>query len=132
MSLRTSYVIGFFLSIALTLLAYFTVVEDLFGENNFGVIMVLALAQFVVQVVFFLHMGKTSKPSWSDIALYFMMLIVVTIVVGSMWIMSNLDYHHATETEGQNVEEYILEEEGFKIKNEPTSHDTHDSQPHDH
>lgn len=116
MSLRTSYVIGFLLSIGFTLLAYFTVAEDLFGENNFGVIMVLALAQFVVQVVFFLHMGKTSKPSWSDIALYFMMLIVVTIVIGSMWIMSNLDYHHGAETEGQNIEEYILEEEGLKTE----------------
>lgn len=116
MSLRTSYIVGFLLSIGFTLLAYFAVVEDLFGENNFGVIMVLALAQFVVQVVFFLHMGKTSRPSWSDIALYFMMLIVVTIVIGSMWIMSNLDYHHGAETKDQNIEEYILEEEGFKTE----------------
>jgi len=112
--LKKSYVVGFGLSILLTLLAYFTVTQNLFGqENALGIIMLLAMFQFVVQVAFFLHMGRTSRLSWSDVALYFMILVVVTIIVGSMWIMSNLDYHHGSHESGQSAEEYIIQDEGF-------------------
>ncbi|MBI5357745.1 cytochrome o ubiquinol oxidase subunit IV [Candidatus Saccharibacteria bacterium] len=128
MSLRNSYVVGFLLSIALTFIAYFAVVNDWFDENTLGIIMLLALAQFSVQVVFFLHMGKTSKPTWSDVALYFMIMVVVTIILGSMWIMSNLDYHHGDNSAPQSVEDSIIEDEGFRNDN---SYDVHDnSQPH--
>lgn len=125
--LKNSYIVGFLLSVGLTLFAYFAVVNDWFGENTLGIIMLLALTQFAVQAVFFLHMGKTSKPTWSDIALYFMILVVVTIVMGSMWIMSNLDYHHGTDSSSPSVDESIIEDEGFK---NDTTNSHEDSEPH--
>ena len=42
-------------------------------------------------------------------AFLFMMLIVVIVVIGSLWIMTNLDYNMMPD----EVETYILEEEGF-------------------
>jgi cytochrome o ubiquinol oxidase operon protein cyoD len=43
--------------------------------------------------VFFLHLGRESKPRWNLNALLFAVLVVVIIVFGSLWIMHNLNYH---------------------------------------
>lgn len=117
--LMSSYVIGFVLSVVLTLIAYFTVINKTFGQDTLGVIMILATLQFVVQVVFFLHMGKTSKPTWSDTALYFMILVVITIVLGSMWIMANLDYHHGSGNQ-QQINKEIIEDEVLPSHTSPS------------
>ncbi len=115
--LLSSYIIGFVLSVSLTLLAYFAVINKTFGQDTLGIIMILATLQFVVQVVFFLHMGKTSRPTWSDTALYFMILVVITIVLGSMWIMTNLDYHHGANNNPQTLDQEIIQDEAI------TTHD---------
>ncbi|MCH9763162.1 MAG: cytochrome C oxidase subunit IV family protein [Gammaproteobacteria bacterium] len=51
---------------------------------------VLALIQFFVQVVFFLHLNSHSNVSWSLISFLFTILMVAVLIIGTMWIMYNL------------------------------------------
>ena len=106
-----SYVIGFVLSIATTLLAYFSVVyETLPKETLLYVVVVIAIIQLVVQLVFFLHLGRGSR--WKVISLLFALLIIVIVVVGSLWIMYNLDYNMMNMTPDQ-MTQYMKENEGI-------------------
>lgn len=108
-----SYLIGFGLSLGLTLLAYVAVTNDWFARRGLlAFISCLALAQFFVQMVFFLHLGKESRPRWKLAVFGFMTLIVMIVVVGSLWIMANLDYHRADSHE--NSDEFIIRDEGYK------------------
>ncbi len=77
-------VVGFVLSAALTLAAYFL------GSSLW--IFVLAGTQALVQAVLFLHVGLESKPHWYLISFLFLLLVVVVVVGGSLWIMYNLNY----------------------------------------
>jgi cytochrome o ubiquinol oxidase subunit IV len=88
-----SYVLGFFLSIVLTLGAYFLVVERLFtAESAVYAIIGLGIVQALIQLVLFLHLGRESRPRWNMLVFLFMVMVIVIIVGGSLWIMDNLDY----------------------------------------
>lgn len=87
-----SYFIGFLSSILLTLAAYFLVVgTSLTGWLLYAPLVLLALTQMWVQVRFFLHLGKEAKPQWNLLAFLFMLLVISILVLGSLWIMNNLN-----------------------------------------
>lgn len=90
-----TYVLGFGLSLACTLLAYSAVQYNLHVAKDtlMALVGALALAQFVIQARLFLHVGAETKPRVKLLAFYFMMLIVLIVVFGSIWIMQNLNYH---------------------------------------
>ncbi len=50
-----------------------------------------AIAQALIQLVFFLHLGFESKPRWNIITFLFAMLVIVLIIGGSLWIMNNIN-----------------------------------------
>ncbi|MFD1957102.1 cytochrome o ubiquinol oxidase subunit IV [Paenibacillus thailandensis] len=85
-----SYVIGFVLSIILTIIPLVVVMNDMMGETA-TVVLILAMAilQFVVQLFFFMHLREEKQPRWNVMALVLGLIIVITIVVGSIWIMGN-------------------------------------------
>lgn len=104
-----SYVVGFALSVILTLAAYFSVIHHLFAHKNLiAVIMVLAMLQFMVQLLFFLHLGREDKPRFNLLALLFMLLVLVIVVLGSLWIMNNLNYHVMTPHQ-------VMQDEGVHL-----------------
>lgn len=114
----SGYVTGFVLSLACTLLAFwivYTHVENSHMIFSHAVIVpmlaILAFSQFVVQLVYFLHLGTESKPRWRLLVFWFMIAIVLIIVVGSIWIMNNLNYNmmHSPEQSLQ----YIDKNQGF-------------------
>lgn len=109
-SLR-SYGIGFLLSIICTLAAYQLVVHNvLTGWALISVIMLLAVTQLGIQLLFFLHIASGPKPRLNLIVFVFTLLIVSIVVIGSLWIMSNLHYNMSP---GQ-YEKYLLKDEGIK------------------
>ena len=90
----SSYIIGFALSIYLTFFAYLAIVYQLFSRRVLlFVLPTTALLQFIVQLFFFLHLGREFKPRWKLYVFLMMLLIVVILVAGSIWIMANLNYH---------------------------------------
>ncbi len=93
-----SYLSGFVLSILLTLGAYLLVTHHSFTADKIvAAIVGLALCQFLVQMYFFLHLGKETKPRWKLFVLLFMIMIVLILVFGSIWIMNNLNYRMTPE-----------------------------------
>jgi len=89
-----SYWLGFILSIGLTLAAYWAVVGKLIaGKILIGTLLALALAQTVVQLVLFLHLGQESKPRWNLLVFLFMLSVLLILVFGSLWIMYHLNYN---------------------------------------
>jgi cytochrome o ubiquinol oxidase operon protein cyoD len=102
--------IGFILSILLTLSAYVVVVEKLIS-SDFLVIVIICLAfmQFVVQMIFFLHLDKEAGPRWNLIIFLSTASVVLIVIIGSLWIMQNLNYNMSP----QHVDQYIQQEEGI-------------------
>jgi cytochrome o ubiquinol oxidase operon protein cyoD len=106
--LRT-YVSGYVLSMALTLAAYLSVTHPAFSSTTLVVIIIgLALVQFLVQLVFFLHLGQETKPRWKLFVFIFMIMVVLIIVLGSLWIMNNLNYRMTP----QQVNNYLNDQGG--------------------
>ena len=90
-----SYVIGYVLSLILTLNAYVAATLNV-GALTPGLVTMLALlasAQLIVHVIYFLHLGYESRPKWNSVALIVTVMVLLFIVVGSIWVMNNLDYN---------------------------------------
>jgi cytochrome o ubiquinol oxidase subunit IV len=106
-----SYIVGFILSILLTLAAYFSVVNHLMsGKTLILMVAGLAVVQLLVQLLFFLHLGRESRPRWKLLVFWFMLLVVGILVIGSLWIMNNLNYNMMPH----DVETYMRHEEGIQ------------------
>ncbi|MDO8548269.1 MAG: cytochrome o ubiquinol oxidase subunit IV [bacterium] len=107
-TLRT-YTIGFALSIALTLAAFGLLQAHLNTDHGYPshgvaipVLVALAIAQMVVQLILFLHVGKEQKPRWNLTALTFALLVVAILVGGTLWIMRNLSHGQMNQTQPFN------------------------------
>jgi cytochrome o ubiquinol oxidase subunit IV len=90
------YVIGLGLALLLTATSFFVAGTNLVWEPSIPVaIIVLAIAQMGVHVVFFLHINTGPDNTNNVMALFFGILIVVLVIGGSLWIMSNLNQNMA-------------------------------------
>lgn len=86
-----SYLIGFSLSIVLTLCSFGIVAMGWFDfETRLFTIVSLAIAQVVVQLVYFFNLGNENHQ-WNLSAFFFMLLVVGILVLGTFWIMYNLN-----------------------------------------
>ena len=56
-------------------------------------ILLCAIAQVFVQLVFFLHMNTSSEQIWNTTSAVFIVLIVAIVVLGSIWIMQHLNHN---------------------------------------
>ena len=82
------YVIGFILSIVLTIIPLVLVMNPILSKTATVItILVMAVLQFVVQLVFFMHIREGEKPRYNVQTLILGLVIVFTIVAGSLWIM---------------------------------------------
>lgn len=90
---QTSYVTGFILSILLTLIPYFLVMTHLLsGYPLVAVILIIAMGQLAVQLLFFLHMREESKPRLNLLVFLSFIGIICIVIVASLWIMQHLNY----------------------------------------
>lgn len=88
-----SYVIGFLLSLVLTIIPFALVMKSGLPNDTLAMIVIgFALVQVVVQLVFFLHMNGSSTQRWNVMVFAFTVLIIAILVSGSIWIMINLRY----------------------------------------
>lgn len=108
------YVVGFVLAVGLTILAYLMVVNRwLMGDALIFSLIGLALVQLVVQLVFFLHIGRESKPRWNLSIFFFTILVLLVIVGGSLWIMYNLNYNMKMTPEQMDTYMIKQSDKGF-------------------
>jgi cytochrome o ubiquinol oxidase subunit IV len=88
------YVVGLGLAILLTVTSFFVAGTDLVWQPSIPVaLVVLAIAQMGVHLVFFLHITTGADNTNNVLALAFGLLIVFLVIGGSLWIMSNLNHN---------------------------------------
>ncbi len=88
------YLFGYLLSLVLTVVAFLSLETTVvWGPGIPVLLLVLAVAQMGVHLVFFLHIGTGHDSTNNVLALAFGILIVGLLVGGSMWIMYNLDHN---------------------------------------
>jgi cytochrome o ubiquinol oxidase subunit IV len=91
-STLTTYIIGFLLSVALTLISF--LLAPYLGSFAIPCIVASALSQLFVQLVFFLHFGREKDAGWSVGIFSFAIVIIGILVIGTLWIMNNLAHLH--------------------------------------
>jgi cytochrome o ubiquinol oxidase subunit IV len=89
-----SLLVGFGLAILLTIVSFFIARTTLVWQPSIPVaLVVLAIAQMGVHLVFFLHITTGPDNVNNVMALAFGVLIVFLVMVGSLWIMYHLNHN---------------------------------------
>jgi len=88
------YLIGLALSVVATAVAFFLSGTSLVWQPSIpAALIVLAIAQMGVHVVFFLHITTRPDSVNNVMALTFGVFVVFVLIVGSVWIMTHLNYN---------------------------------------
>jgi cytochrome o ubiquinol oxidase subunit IV len=86
------YTTGLALAVILTAASFWVANTSLLWTPGIALgLVVLAIAQMGVHLVFFLHITTGPDNTNNVLALVFGILIVFLVVVGSLWIMTNLN-----------------------------------------
>jgi len=89
-----SYIVGFLLSLVFTFIPYYMVVNHtVAGTALLSTILGFAVLQMLVQVIFFLHLGRGPKPKWNLFFFVATVGIILVVVAGSIVIIHNLHYN---------------------------------------
>ena len=86
------YTIGLALAVVLTATSFWVANTSLLWAPGIPLgLVVLAIAQMGVHLVFFLHITTGPDNTNNVLALAFGVLIVIIVAAGSLWIMTNLN-----------------------------------------
>ncbi len=89
-----SYAVGLALSTLLTIASFYALGTRLVWAPSIPIVLVvLAVAQIGVHLVFFLHITTAPDNTNNVLALAFGILIVALIIAGSLWIMVHLNHN---------------------------------------
>jgi cytochrome o ubiquinol oxidase operon protein cyoD len=99
-----SYIIGFLLSLVLTAIPYYLVTHNVLSSGVLLItILAVAVMQMVVQVIFFLHLGRGPKPLYNVVFLISTVGVVMFVVTASVWIIHHLNYNMAPIDMSKNL-----------------------------
>ncbi|MDQ3094011.1 MAG: cytochrome C oxidase subunit IV family protein [bacterium] len=105
-----SYVIGYALSLIFTVIPFYLVVnETIRGTQLLVTILGFAFIQMLIQIFFFLHLGRGPKPFYNIVFFGATVSAILVVVGGSVFIMNNL-YYNMTPDEATTR---LAEDEGI-------------------
>lgn len=85
-----SYTIGFGLSLGLTVLSFGSVMSGLVPQSMvLSAIVLFAVAQLLVQLIFFLHLGTSPDQRSNTVIFALTGSLIAIVVAGSLWVMHN-------------------------------------------
>jgi len=89
------YVVGVISCSILTLISFWAVMTShLVKWQVFTIIYVAACIQLFVQLVCFLRLNMQTQQGQTNVMSFiFTIVILISIILGSLWIMSNLNYN---------------------------------------
>jgi cytochrome o ubiquinol oxidase operon protein cyoD len=88
------YALGLVLAVGLTAASFWVRGTDLvYGPGLAMALLVLAVAQMGIHLIFFLHITTDPDNENNVLALAFGVLIVCLIVFGSIWVMEHLNHN---------------------------------------
>ena len=100
-----SYVLGLALALILTGISFWVAsTSTLWGPGVATGLVVLAIAQMGIHLVFFLHITSGPDNTNNVLALAFGVLIVFLVMIGTIWIMSHMDANMAPGPEITNLQ----------------------------
>lgn len=85
------YLTGFALSVILTAVPFGLIMSGVRASVAVPAALGLGAVQMVVHLIYFLHMDRASAKSWTMAAFVFTLIILLIVVVGSLWVMHNMD-----------------------------------------
>ncbi len=101
-----SYIIGFVLSLVFTAIPYYMVVnKSVSGTALLVTILGFAVLQMLIQIFFFLHLGRGPKPLYNVVFFASTVGIILVVVGGSIFIMRNLHYMTPAEATKKLVQD---------------------------
>jgi cytochrome o ubiquinol oxidase operon protein cyoD len=109
-SAKYSYVVGFILSLVITLGAYFLATHFMSSSSLWVTLAVFAVAQFVTQVICFIHVGAERASRDRLIIFACAALVVFIIMSGSLWIMTTLNSRMMPDM--THMEAYMSDQDG--------------------
>jgi len=87
-----SYLVGFALSLVLTLLSFGCVMAGLVPHSLVVPgLMVFCVAQVLVQLGFFLHLGIAPEQREHFSIMVFALIFIAIVVIGSLWVLHNMN-----------------------------------------
>ncbi|HTD28711.1 MAG TPA: cytochrome o ubiquinol oxidase subunit IV [Xanthomonadaceae bacterium] len=88
------YLLGLGLAIVLTIASFWAVqTQEVYSAGVAVALLVLAVAQIGIHLVFFLHLTTAPDNANNILALAFGVLIVCLVVFGSLWVMLHLNHN---------------------------------------
>jgi cytochrome o ubiquinol oxidase operon protein cyoD len=100
----TAYVIGLALALILTGVSFWVAsTSSLWGPGVAVGLVVLAIAQMGVHLVFFLHITSGPDNTNNVLALAFGVLVVFLVMIGTIWIMAHLAANMGPTPEMMNL-----------------------------
>jgi cytochrome o ubiquinol oxidase subunit IV len=101
-----SYVVGFVLALGLTAVSFWVAsTSSLWGPGIATGLVVLAIAQMGVHLVFFLHITSGPDNTNNVLALAFGVLIVFLVMVGTIWIMAHMNSNMMPDPSMMNLQQ---------------------------
>lgn len=92
LSETVAYVIGLGLALGLTVVSFWVAsTSSLWGPGVAVGLVVLAIAQMGVHLVFFLHITSGPDNTNNVLALAFGVLVVFLVMIGTIWIMGHMN-----------------------------------------
>ena len=91
-SLR-GYAIGFLLSVVLTAIPFWLVMAKVLPSATVtGIVLVaFAVAQILVQMVYFLHLDARSEGGWNLVSVLFTGILLLILLAGTLWVMHHMN-----------------------------------------
>ncbi|MEM6303895.1 MAG: cytochrome o ubiquinol oxidase subunit IV [Pseudomonadota bacterium] len=88
-----SYIIGFLLSVVLTVVPFWVVMGDVQVSLPWALVIIFSLGalQIMVHVFYFLHVTVQAEEGWQAMSLLFTAVLLVIILAGSIWVMLHLN-----------------------------------------
>lgn len=88
-----SYIIGFVLSVILTVIPFWMVMADVLENHVVAIFIIFVLGgiQMIVHIHYFLHVTIKAEAGWQIMSLGMTILLLVIVLSGSIWVMFNLE-----------------------------------------
>ena len=105
LSETVSYIVGLGLALLLTAVSFWVAsTSTLWGPGVATGLVVLAIAQMGVHLVFFLHITSGPDNTNNVLALAFGVLIVFLVMIGTIWIMAHMNNNMGVSPELMNLQ----------------------------
>lgn len=89
----SGYMIGFALSVVLTAIPFWLVMNDVISNRTTAVLVLggFAVVQILVHMVYFLHMNGKVEGGWTMLSTLFTVVFVAIAIAGTLWVMFHMN-----------------------------------------